>query len=217
MRLVKILEVAIMLFAAESRIDIEYQVIDLFTGEHTQPAHTAINPNRLIPVLEDGDFRLTECSAILKYLAEKTGSKAYPADLRKRARINERMDWLNTQFYRDYGYGLVYPQLFPNLKRPTEEQHAGTISWGKEKAAGWLQILDRNLIGQSNGFRRPGYAISADPGFLYSRWGYVFSCNVPWAIERNLKRSVPEIENGFRDGSAAFADYIVLLGFFRRF
>jgi hypothetical protein len=81
----------------------------------------------------------------------------------------------------------------------------------------WEGVPVRDLIGQSNGFRRPGYAISADPGFLYSRWGYVFSCNVPWAIERNLKRSVPEIENGFRDGSAAFADYTVLLGFSKRF
>lgn len=81
----------------------------------------------------------------------------------------------------------------------------------------WEGVPVRDLLGKSDGFRRPGYAISAEPGFLYSRWGYVFSCNVPIAIERNLRRSVPEIENGFRDGSAAFADYIVILGFSRRF
>jgi len=40
-------------------------------GEHYQPEYVAINPNRMVPVLEDGDFRLTESSAILKYLAEK--------------------------------------------------------------------------------------------------------------------------------------------------
>ena len=56
----------------------------------------------------------------------------------------------------------------------------------------------RDAFGKSNGFRRPGYAISADPGFLYSRWGYVFSCNVPWALERNRRRSVPDIANGIR-------------------
>ena len=82
----------------------------------------------------------------------------------------------------------------------------------------WEGVPVRDLLGESNGFRRPGYQISADPGFLYARWGYVFSCNVPWAIERNLRRSVPEIENGFRDGDAAtFPDYMLIFGISRRF
>jgi len=75
----------------------------------------------------------------------------------------------------------------------------------------------RDLLGASNGFRRPGYAISADPGFLYNRWGYVFSCNVPWAIERNRRRSVSDMANGIRTGDAAFADYVLTLGISRRF
>ena len=103
----------IMLFAAEEGVELEFQVVDLFTGEHLKDAYAAINPNRLVPVLEDGDFRLTESSAILKYLADKVGSPAYPKDLQKRARVNERMDWLNSNLYRDFGYGLIYPQIFP--------------------------------------------------------------------------------------------------------
>ena len=83
----------IQLFAAESGIPLDLQLVDLFTGEHCQPAFDAINPNHLVPVLEDGSFRLTESSAILKYLAEKTGSPAYPRDLQQRARVNEAMDW----------------------------------------------------------------------------------------------------------------------------
>jgi glutathione S-transferase len=106
----------------------------------------------MVPMLEDGDFRLTESSTILKYLAEKAGSPAYPADLRKRAKVNEMMDWLNTQFYRDFAYGLIYPQLYPHLRRPTEEQQAGTLSWGKDKAKSWLKILDENLIGPKNAY-----------------------------------------------------------------
>ena len=142
----------LMLFVEESGIKVDFQVVDLFTGEHVKPAYAEINPNRLIPVLEDGDFRLTESSAILKYLADKTGSPAYPKDLQKRARVNERMDWLNTQFYRDWGYGLIYPQIFPNLKRPTEEQQQGTIAWGMDKAKGWLKVLDEHLIGPKNAY-----------------------------------------------------------------
>ena len=142
----------ILLFAAESNIDLDYQVVDLFTGEQYKPEYSAINPSHQVPVLEDGDFRLTESSAILKYLAEKTHSPAYPADLRKRARINERMDWLNTGFYRDFSYGFLYPQIFPFMKRSDETVQAGTVAWGKDKALGWLKVLDESLIGPRNGY-----------------------------------------------------------------
>ena len=110
----------IVLFAHESGIKLDYQVVDLFTGAQFQPEYAAINPSNQVPVLEDDGFRLTESSAILKYLADKISSPAYPKDLRQRARVNERMDWLNTGFYRDFSYGLPYPQIFPFLRRPDE-------------------------------------------------------------------------------------------------
>lgn len=86
----------VMLFAAEYRIPLEMQVVDLFNGEHMQPPYAALNPSKLVPTLQDGNFILTECSAILKYLADKIDSPAYPKDLKRRARVNERMDWTNT-------------------------------------------------------------------------------------------------------------------------
>src|SRR5262249_7425111 len=120
----------VMMLAADDNIALEYVTVDLFTGEHMKEPYGKINPNRQIPVLEDGDFRMTESSAILKYLAEKTGSASYPKDLQKRARVNETMDWFNTGCYRDLGYGLIYAQLFPHHKRPTDEIHAATVEWG---------------------------------------------------------------------------------------
>lgn len=138
----------IVLFAAESGIALDLEVIDLFTGAQYKPEYAAINPSCQVPVLDDGDFRLTECSAILKYLAEKTKSPAYPADLQKRARVNERMDWLNTGFYRDFSYGFVYPQIFPFMRRPDDHVQAGTIAYGREKALFWLKTLDQ-LIGSN--------------------------------------------------------------------
>ena len=137
----------VQLFATEQGIDLEYKVIDLFSGEHTQPEFARINPSRLVPVLEDGDFRLTECSAIIKYLADKVGSPAYPKDLKERARVNEMMDWFNSNMYKDFAYGLIYPQLFPHHKRPSDEVHAGTLEWGKQRSQAWLKILDEDLIG----------------------------------------------------------------------
>jgi glutathione S-transferase len=135
------------LFIADSKIDCDQQLVDVMTGEHLQPPYGVINPNRLIPVLEDGDFRLTESSAILKYLADKIGSPAYPKDLKQRAKVNEVMDWLNSNFYRDWGYGLCYPQLFPHHKRRSDEAHAATVEWGAENAKKWLQLLNDYWIG----------------------------------------------------------------------
>jgi glutathione S-transferase len=140
------------LFASESGIDLDYQMVDLFTGAQYQPEYSAINPSRQVPVLEDGDFRLTESSAILKYLADKKGSAAYPSDLRKRARVNERMDWLNTGFYRDFSYGFLYPQIFPFMRRPDDTVQAATVAWGKDKALTWLKVLDEGLIGPRNAY-----------------------------------------------------------------
>lgn len=137
----------ILLFAEENRLEIEYQPVSLMAGEHLAPGYAAINPNCQVPMLEDDGFRLSESSAILKYLADKYGSPYYPTDLRERARVNEMMDWFNTGLYRDLGYGLVYPQLLPHHKRSPEAAQLSTLAWGREHARAWLKILDENWIG----------------------------------------------------------------------
>ena len=135
------------LFIAENNIPCEEVLVDLMAGAHHQEPYASLNPSRMVPMLDDDGFRLTESSAILKYLAEKYDLPSYPRDLQERARVNEIMDWINTQFYRDFGYNLVYPQLFPQHKRRSEEAHAGCLEWGKSGAARWLAVLDQHIIG----------------------------------------------------------------------
>ena len=135
------------LFIAENNIPVEEIFIDLMTGAHMQPPYSDINPNCLVPMIEDDGFKLTESSAILKYLADKIGSPTYPKDLKQRAKVNEIMDWINTNFYREWGYNLCYPQLFPHLKRRSEEAQAATLEFGKENAKRWLKLLNDYWIG----------------------------------------------------------------------
>jgi glutathione S-transferase len=142
----------VQMFAEDQGVPLDYQVVDILTGEHLKPEFTRINPNGLVPVLEDGDFRLTESSAILKYLGDKTGSPAYPKDLKERARVHEMMDWFNSNMYKDLGYGVVYPQTFPHHKRPSEAVQAGTLEWAKQRTQAWLKILDQDLIGAGKRF-----------------------------------------------------------------
>jgi glutathione S-transferase len=138
------------LFIAEKKLPVTEQVVDLMTGEHHQPAYVAINPNKAVPALEEGDFRMTEGSAILKYLAARFDAPEYPKDLKERAKVDSTMDWFNTGFYKDFGYGLIYPQIFPHHKRPTDDQHTGTIAWGKDKAKTWLGVLNNDILGSSD-------------------------------------------------------------------
>ena len=168
----------VMQFIAEEKLDIEMVNVDIFTGEHYGEAYTKLNPNRLIPLLEDGDFRLTESASILRYLAEKTGSRAWPAELRARARVNERLDWFNANFYRDWGYGLIYPQLFPHLKREDATVQAGTVKWGQEKSRIWLGVLNDHFLGPKNAFLCGGDITIADYfGFALTSAGELIHCD----------------------------------------
>jgi glutathione S-transferase len=68
------------LLIAETGIKCDEEIVDLLKGAHYEAPYASLNPNRMVPMLEDGDFRLTESSAILKYLADKYDLPAYPKD-----------------------------------------------------------------------------------------------------------------------------------------
>jgi glutathione S-transferase len=187
----------VVLFAAEAGIDLDYQIVDLFTGEQYKPEYAAINPSHQVPVLEDGDFRLTESSSILKYLADKTRSPAYPSDLRKRARVNERMDWLN-------------PQIFPFMRRPDDKVQAGTVAWGKDKALSWLKVLDESLIGPRNAFLCGDEITLADYlGSMMVLGGEVINCK--FAAYPNITRWLGNMKGlkSWAKVNEAFYKYVV--------
>jgi hypothetical protein len=74
----------------------------------------------------------------------------------------------------------------------------------------------RDLIGKSLGFRRPGVAISLDPGLIYTQGKDQWSVNVPYAVYRNRKRSVTDIMDN-TSGDAAFADKFLVVSYSRKF
>ncbi|MCU1322500.1 MAG: hypothetical protein JWM43_2149 [Acidobacteriaceae bacterium] len=74
----------------------------------------------------------------------------------------------------------------------------------------------RDAFGSSNGFRRPGYIISIDPGLQYQHSRTMFALNAPWAVQRNRRASVTDLAN-HKHGDAAFADYAIVLSASRTF
>ena len=141
---------AVLLYLAEHPMDVELVGVSLMAGEHQAPEFVRINPNKAVPVLVDGDFVLTEASAILKYLADLNGGAGYPTELRKRARVNQLMDWLNTGFYKDFGYGVVYCRTLPHMKYDSPQTENDVVANACDRAAAWLHILDTHwLAGQA--------------------------------------------------------------------
>ena len=89
----------VMHYIADAGLPVELAHVDLMNGGNLAPEYLAINPNGCVPYLVDGDFRLGESSAILKYLADLSGGFAYPSDLKARAQVNAAMDWFYTNFH----------------------------------------------------------------------------------------------------------------------
>jgi len=83
-------------------------------------------------------------------------------------------------------------------------------------------VPSSDLVGGDAGYRRPGYAISLEPGIGYAMKSWSLFGSVPIALYRNRTRSYEDIqrtnETGvFRHGDAAFADYLINVGVSYRF
>jgi len=75
----------------------------------------------------------------------------------------------------------------------------------------------RDIVGGSDGFRRPGYILSLEPGITYGFKNIAFYAYVPIAVIRDRTQSVPDeratnITGVYTHGDAAFADYVVNVG-----
>jgi len=74
----------------------------------------------------------------------------------------------------------------------------------------------RDLIGGSEGFRRPGFSIGIEPGLAWNKGRYAFTVSAPVALYRNREKSVSDLRTGGH-GDAAFADWFITAGISRRF
>src|SRR5262245_7871940 len=138
---------AILLFEAESDFNIDLRTVDISSSEYLRERFLSISPDGLFPVLVDGGLRLTESAAILKYLAHRTGSSAYPSDSRRRAQIDERLESIKANVRPSFGYDLDYPQLLPQQRRRGRHGQAALLERVANKSRHWLGILDRDVIG----------------------------------------------------------------------
>jgi len=136
----------VMLFIAEHGLDVELIHIDLMSGGNQAPEYLAINPNGIVPFLVDGDLALGESTAILRYLADKAGSAAFPTDRKARAKVDEALGWFSTNLHEYFCLFTIYPSFgIPHGIDP--DLAKAMVAFGSAHSPRWLTVLDQHIIG----------------------------------------------------------------------
>ena len=115
-------------------------------GRTDTPEYAAMNPNRLVPVLDDDGFTLWESNAIVRYVADRHGRGSLsPTDLQARARADQWMEWANTSLYAD-----IISTIFWGLVRtPAADRNNDAIRTSVKRAGEKLGVLDAHLAGRA--------------------------------------------------------------------
>jgi len=111
-------------------------------GKNKEPAYLAMNPNGLVPTLEEDDgFLLWESNSIVRYLAAKHQSAVLePKDLKTRALASKWMDWQLSVLG-----PAVTPVFWGLVRTPAEKRDHAAIEAGKTKTGDAVKMLDAQL------------------------------------------------------------------------
>ncbi len=134
------------LWAAEE-LGVKYERIDagMQFGVVKTAEYRKLNPNSLVPTIEDDGFVLWESHAIVRYLAAKHGAGTlWPADLRVRADADRWMDWTHS-FAREF----QRPVFWPMVRTPPEQRDMKAIEEACKKCGELLAIPDQVLSNKS--------------------------------------------------------------------
>jgi glutathione S-transferase len=133
------------LWAAEE-LGLRYERLDagMEHGVTKTPEYVRMNPNSLVPTIEDDGFVLWESHTIVRYLAAKHGMGALcPADLRGRADAERWMDWAFTF------QSAMRPVFWGLIRTPPEKRDAKAIEDGRLKSIETLRVLEKSLAGRA--------------------------------------------------------------------
>jgi glutathione S-transferase len=166
-------------------------------GGNREPSYLALNPNGLVPTLQDGDFVLWEGNTILRHLAEQHGRGLLePVDPKARAHASQWMDWQLSVLgpaIRDAFWGLI--------RTPPEKRDHEAIARSKALTTAAIRILDGQLA-KTAYVAGEAFSMGDIPVGLMS---YRFRALVP------ERPSLPHFERWYAAISArqAFCDHIL--------
>ena len=114
-------------------------------GMVNEPWYADLNPNRLVPAIDDDGVVLWESNVIVRYLAARhAAGTLMPADPAMHAKAEMWMDWQQTSFP---GFGPLFLGL---IRTPPEKRDMAAIRAGQEGTEAALRLLDKHLANRSH-------------------------------------------------------------------
>lgn len=128
-------------------LGLEYESVDAggAFGLVNEPQYRALNPNGLVPMIEDDGLVLWESNAIVRYLSARYGAESgwYVDDARQRAEADKWMDWTTSSLAVPFR-----PLFWGFLRTPAEQQDWVAINAAHKTCAQMLSIADQALARQ---------------------------------------------------------------------
>ena len=133
---------------ALGELDVPCERIDIGGpfGKNNEAPYLAMNPNGVVPTLEEDGFILWESNSIVRYLAGKhsqgnaSNIKLEPSDLRIRARAQSWMDWQLS-----VANAAIFPVFWGLIRTPPDKRDPKSIEDGKMKCAAMAKMMDDQL------------------------------------------------------------------------
>ena len=127
---------------AEMKLPFERIDVGGAFGKTKDPFYLAMNPNSLVPTLEEEDgFILWESNSIIRYLAAKHSNRTLePTDLRTRALAQKWMDWQLSVMG-----PAITPVFWGLIRTPPEKRDANLIDAARLKTIDAAKIMDTQL------------------------------------------------------------------------
>ncbi|MEE9376152.1 MAG: glutathione S-transferase family protein [Rhizobiaceae bacterium] len=120
----------VMTVAHHLGLDIDFEVLQPFSGATSTLEFLALNPHGKVPVLKQNDFILAESCAIMRYLASQVpGTTLVPADPQEVAIMDSWMYWESAHFTQALAGYFLQSFVFPhyNIAEPDEEAMASAL------------------------------------------------------------------------------------------
>ena len=159
-------------------------------GVVTKPEYRAINPNGLIPVIDDDGFVLWESSAIVRYLAGRyVEGTLSPTDASSRADADRWMDWQAVSF--NPAIGPAFVQL---VRTPVVQRDSVVVENACLEAEKRLAILDAHLA---------SHAFAAGAAHTMATGDIPLGCSIDRGFKLPIAReSHPYVERWYQALSA---------------
>lgn len=151
-----------------TELGLEYERIDagMQFGVNSTPEYKAMNPNGLVPTVDDDGFILWESHAIVRYLSRKAGGgKLWPTEPRVCADADRWMEWYSTTLW-----VLLRPVFWTLVRVAPEKRNMAEVEDNCKKLAVNLAIADAQLA-KSEYIAGPVFSMGDIPlGVAAFRW-----------------------------------------------